>query len=89
MKSDLLIEIVFLYWLASNGLYCGDASGYHDPRAKELGPGRSEWQLLLQLDTDDNAEMMWGDAGTLYFWIKRADLANRNFADCWMIFQCC
>ncbi|HUT57663.1 MAG TPA: YwqG family protein [Phycisphaerae bacterium] len=74
--------------LASHGLYCGDASGYSDQRAKELEPGRREWVLLLQLDSDDDAGMMWGDCGMLYFWIRREDLNERRFANCWMILQC-
>jgi uncharacterized protein YwqG len=74
--------------LASNGLYCGDASGYNDPKTKKLESGRYEWILLLQLDSDDDTEMMWGDVGKLYFWIRKNDLKNRNFSNVWMILQC-
>jgi uncharacterized protein YwqG len=75
--------------LVSNGLYCGDESGYKDKRAAMLEAGRSDWTLLLQIDSDDGTEMMWGDGGTLYFWIRKDDLAARNFDDVWMILQCC
>ncbi len=74
--------------LVSNGLYCGDATGYNDPKAKELESGRLEWMLLLQLDSDDDTGMMWGDVGKLYFWIRKDDLKNRNFDNVWMILQC-
>jgi uncharacterized protein YwqG len=74
--------------LVSHGLYCGDLSGYQDPRAKELEAGRGDWILLLQLDSDDAAGMMWGDGGMLYFWIKRNDLKEARFDRCWMILQC-
>lgn len=74
--------------LVSHGLYCGDASGYRDPKAKALETGKNDWILLLQLDTDNDAGMMWGDCGMLYFWIRKEDLANRHFEQCWMIFQC-
>jgi len=74
--------------LVSHGLYCGDVSGYQDARAKELETGRHDWILLLQLDTDDDAGMMWGDCGMLYFWIRKGDLAKRHFDKCWMILQC-
>lgn len=74
--------------LVSHGLYCGDASGYQDPRANELEAGKHDWILLLQLDTDDDAGMMWGDCGRLYFWIKKEDLAKSYFDKCWMILQC-
>lgn len=82
--NDMDLESQFV----SNGLYCGDAAGYNDPRAKELESGRHEWILLLQLDSDDDTEMMWGDVGMLYFWIRKNDLKNRNFNDVWMILQC-
>ncbi len=74
--------------LVSNGLYCGDRSGYEDHRAKELEPGKADWTLLLQLDTDDETQMMWGDGGMLYFWIRNDDLKAGHFENCWMILQC-
>jgi uncharacterized protein YwqG len=79
--------------LASNGLYCGDATGYEDPKAKLLGPGAKDWRLLFQLDTDDDMQsgkpgMMWGDCGRLYFWIRQQDLVNRLFENAWMVLQC-
>jgi uncharacterized protein YwqG len=39
--------------LVSNGLYCGDETGYADPRVGPLAPGAANWRLLLQFDTDD------------------------------------
>jgi len=74
--------------LVTHGLYCGDGSGYQDPRAKELESNRRDWILLLQLDTDDDVGMMWGDCGMLYFWIRRQDLEKGRFDKCWMILQC-
>jgi len=73
--------------LASNGVYCG-GPGLDDPRVPELRGGAGEWKLLLQIDTDDEADIMWGDAGMLYFWIRRADLKRRDFSNVWMILQC-
>ena len=74
--------------LASNGLYLGDSTGYNDPRTKELQKGRHDWIMLLQVDSDDEATMMWGDVGMLYFWIKKDDLKNKKFDNTWMILQC-
>lgn len=75
--------------LVTNGLYCGDSSGYEDPKRKKLESGKDDWILLLQLDSEeDNAGMMWGDSGKLYYWIKKSDLKNKNFEKCWIVLQC-
>jgi Uncharacterized protein conserved in bacteria len=74
--------------LVSNGLNCGDERGYKGKKAKELEKHRSDWMLLLQIDSDDNAGFMWGDMGMLYFWIKKEDLEKSNFENVWMILQC-
>lgn len=75
--------------LVTNGLNCGDSFGYQDPRAKELEPNATDWRLLLQVDSNEEEnDMMWGDAGRLYFWIKEQDLRARNFDKSWMILQC-
>lgn len=84
IQGDMQLECQ----LVSNGLYCGDSSGYNDPRAKELAKGAEDWQLLFQVDSDDNAGMMWGDVGMLYFWIRQEDLLMRAFEKSWMILQC-
>lgn len=74
--------------LVSNGLYCGDASGYKDPRAEGLRDGVKDWILLFQVDSDDNPNMIWGDLGRLYFCIRKKDLEARQFDTVWMILQC-
>ena len=84
IQGDMQLEAQ----LVSHGLFCGDDRGFRDPRAAALEAGADEWTLLLQLDSEDAAGMTWGDAGTLYFWIRRADLADRRFDRCWSILQC-
>jgi uncharacterized protein YwqG len=74
--------------LVTNGVYCGDESGYRGPRAEALRDGLTEWRLLLQLDSDGEAGMMWGDLGRLYFWIRESDLRERRFESTWTILQC-
>lgn len=59
-----------------------------DPRIHKLSPGVANWRLLLQLDTDDEAGMMWGDMGKLYFWIESDALAKGDFSRVWMVLQC-
>jgi uncharacterized protein YwqG len=70
--------------LVTNGCYCGDETGY--AYAKKFAAEREDWMLFLQIDSCDT--FMWGDSGTLYFWIKKDDLTQKNFADAWMILQC-
>ncbi|MDP0501343.1 MAG: YwqG family protein [Verrucomicrobiota bacterium JB022] len=61
-------------------------------RGAELQPQLAEeldkWILLAQIDSDDATQMMWGDVGKLFFWIRKDDLARRRFERCWMIFEC-
>jgi uncharacterized protein YwqG len=73
--------------LASNGVDCGGTMP-PDPRAAALRQGASKWLLLLQIDSDDNCGMMWGDAGRLYVWIRREDLKKRDFSHVWVVLQC-
>lgn len=74
--------------LASHGVDCGGRVPASAEQIAELKPGIADWRLLLQLDTDDDAGMMWGDAGMLYFWMTQDDLAAARFENCWMVLQC-
>jgi uncharacterized protein YwqG len=74
--------------LVTNGLYCGEPSVYETPKAKELAKNIDQWQLLLQVDTDDETEMFWGADGRIYLWIKEEDLKNKDFEKSWLILQC-
>jgi uncharacterized protein YwqG len=84
IQGDMQLECQ----LASNGIYCGNPADYESPQALELESGQEDWQLLLQIDTDENADMMWGDVGRIYYWIRRQDLERRDFDNIWMILQC-
>lgn len=74
--------------LVANGLYCGDASGYDDPLAKPLRSGAANWRLLLQLDTDDELSVMWGDAGMIYYWVEEDKARRGDFSNTWLVLQC-
>ena len=74
--------------LVMNGLYCGDSSGFGDPRAEELGPGADAWMLLLQLDSDAAKGLMRGYCGMIYYWIRRQDFSALRFDRVWMTLQC-
>ncbi len=74
--------------LISNGV--SDADEDRDVRREELAAGADDWVMLLQLASDWDAgdELMWGDLGKLYWWIRREDLAARRFDRVWMTLQC-
>ena len=84
VQGDMQLEC----HLAANGVYCGDASSSRDPRAARLRPGAADWRLLLQVDSQDEAGMMWGDVGRLYYWIRQEDLAAGQWDRAWLILQC-
>lgn len=46
-----------------------------DPRSKD-----NPMLLLLQLDSDEKMDLMWGDMGVGHFFIREQDLAARNFS---------
>lgn len=74
--------------LASNGLYCGDSTGYQDARATALKAGAANWRLLFQFDSDDDLSAMWGDCGMLYFWIEEHAARAGEFGNTWLVLQC-
>ena len=84
VQDDMRLECQ----LVTNGLYCGDATGYEDPRAEMLSAGAADWRLLLQIDSDEKLGSEWGDAGRVYFWIRKQDLAAERFDAAWHIMQC-
>jgi uncharacterized protein YwqG len=82
-------EMRFACQFASNGLNFGHPSVLEDPRAEALAAGVEDWVLLLQLDSDeDGPGWMWGDCGRLFWWIRRQNLANRDFSHAWVVSQC-
>ena len=57
-----------------------------DEEAKaSIKTGALEWVHLLQIDTDEYAQITWGESGSLSYWIKQADVRRRDFAGCWAI----
>ena len=51
------------------------------------GAETADWRLLLQLDSENDAGMMWGDQGRLYFTIREHDLRALRFERAWMGWQ--
>ena len=74
--------------LVSHGIYCGDASHSNEPEVERLRDGAGDWRLLLQVDSDDDLDVMWGDAGVVYFWIREQDARAGRFENAWVVLQC-
>jgi uncharacterized protein YwqG len=65
------------------GIFGGPITG------SERKSGAREWILLMQFETDEEGPgWMWGDAGALYFWIRKQDLAAMRFDRVWCVLQC-
>ncbi len=75
--------------LASNGVYIGNPEGYECDEAKKLEAGAKDWKLLLQFDSDDDLDVMWGDCGMIYFWVQEQKAMKNQFDNSWLILQCC
>ncbi|HRQ88873.1 MAG TPA: YwqG family protein [Bacteroidia bacterium] len=54
-------------------------------RIRNLGP-RESWRLLLEIDSQ--SDMMWGDGGKLYWFIRQDELDKQDFTKVWMHTQC-
>ena len=59
-----------------------------EKRTKKLFEDSRRWRLLLQLDSDEELDFMWGDMGTLYFCIDENALKKLDFSDVWLELQC-
>ena len=56
----------------------------------DISEKSKDWILLFQMSTisDDDYELMFGDCGHIYYWIRKEDLMNCNFENTWLILQC-
>ena len=77
----------------NRGLYCGDAKSYREtPEAvkADIRSTAKDWLLLFQMASiqEDDWELMFGDLGNLYFYIRKEDLKNRSFDKAWLVLQC-
>ena len=74
--------------LVSNGIDVTDRAAAEGPRAVELERNAALWELLLQVDSDEQLGTDWGDSGTIYYWIRRDALEARAFERAWFVLQC-
>lgn len=81
LQDDMRLECQ----LASHGVDVSQMAS--DPQAKALIPGADDWTLLLQVDSDGQAGMRWGDGGILYYWIEQNALRSADFSNVWCVLQ--
>ncbi len=76
----------------ARGYDCGRGPlGLSPEEQAEIDAAAKDWILLFQMGTVDDGEdfeLMYGDCGCLYFWIRRQDLADRAFHKAWALLQC-
>ncbi len=84
IQGDMQVECQ----IVTQGYYAGNSAGYAEARAKGAHKNADRWQLLLQVDSNEELGMMWGDCGRLYLWITEEDLRRRDFDHTWLILQC-
>ena len=78
LQDDMRLQCQY----ASNGV-----TDESDPKADALAKDALEWQMLLQIDSDEHAGMRWASTGLLYYWLKKADLQARHFDASWLVLQ--
>ena len=75
----------------TRGYNCGSGPVPLSPEERaEIAAASRDWLLLFQMGTVDDREdfeLMFGDCGCIYFWIKRQDLAAKDFSKIWLILQ--
>ncbi|ADI07524.1 hypothetical protein SBI_04404 [Streptomyces bingchenggensis BCW-1] len=59
-----------------------------NPHFDDILAEAARWRLLLQIASDDEAGMLWGDAGALYWLIDPEDLAAGRFDQARFTWQC-
>lgn len=80
--------------LVSRGYYLGNREGCSEvtplDRQEAEQWSAEDWLPLFQLDTvkDGDFELMFGDCGRIFFYIRRDDLAKRDFSKVWLVLQC-
>lgn len=74
----------------TRGIYNGAPHELSDEFETEIKKASNDWILLFQMGTiqSDDFELMFGDCGYIYFWIKKQDLAKKNFNHIWCVLQC-
>jgi uncharacterized protein YwqG len=70
-------------------LYVNDDHGQFVRERWETAKSKvAEWRLVLQIDSDDGLDVMWGDVGMLYWAARQKDIDQDNWSNAMFNFQC-
>lgn len=83
IQDEMEIDCERLYNWPGNNIV-----NYNAKKAAIFRSEAAKWRLLLQIDSDETSEMMWGDCGRLYFWVKKEAMLNKQFDKTWFFLQC-
>ena len=71
---------------AVNGVF--DAGSFDHASYEATKDQAKDWRLILQLDSDSGLDVMWGDAGTIYWEARHADASAGVWNRTAFNFQC-
>jgi uncharacterized protein YwqG len=83
IQNDMQAECA----IVAAGYSAGTTESWQAARAAGADRSAKDWVFLMQIDSDDKANMQWGDSGQLYVWIHREDLRARRFENARLILQ--
>jgi nucleoid DNA-binding protein len=59
-----------------------------EPLLEKAEAAMQDWQSLFVVDSEQSADILWGDMGRLYYLIRKDDLQKRAFENVWIEFDC-
>lgn len=74
--------------MVSEGIYCGKPAKLNEKKLKSIKEKSRDWVLLAQFGTLSD-DVMFGDSGAIYYYIRRQDLERRDFDSIHLSLQCC
>lgn len=74
----------------TSGIYLGKLPVLKRRQKKAMLENSRDWVLLFQMSTveTEEYELMFGDGGSIYFYIRRQDLQAKRFDHTWLMLQC-
>ncbi|WP_373077455.1 YwqG family protein [Fusobacterium varium] len=76
--------------VSRKNIYYGSVPIEYRNLKKVIKENAKDWILLMQMSElySGNYALVFGDAGKIYFNIRKEDLKNKKFDDAWLILQC-